>query len=175
MQISLDDTKVLKPWDKVTPNSSHCSIRYKSWSEPRRHFIACPHLLVIETTSCLSMSLIFVLPAWHCTSSGVFSGGGTRHYPQGRLDGHSLGISSTLGQMSRIKCLELWAINMASTYSGHTANKPHSTLGPIMTIRALGTRYVVLNSFKVTKDLLEQRSGITSNRPHSTVAGDLVG
>ena len=44
-----------------------------------------------------------------------------------------------------------------------------------MTIRALGTRYVVLNSFKVTKDLLEQRSGITSNRPHFTVAGDLVG
>jgi len=39
----------------------------------------------------------------------------------------------------------------------------------------MGTQYVVLNSFKATKDLLEKQSGITSNRPHFTVAGDLIG
>jgi hypothetical protein len=39
----------------------------------------------------------------------------------------------------------------------------------------MGTRYVVLNSFKTTSDLLEKKSAITSNRPHFTMAGDLVG
>ncbi|KAG8214153.1 cytochrome P450 [Butyriboletus roseoflavus] len=39
----------------------------------------------------------------------------------------------------------------------------------------MGTQYVVLNSFKATKDLLEKESAITSNRPHFTMCCDLVG
>ena len=39
----------------------------------------------------------------------------------------------------------------------------------------MGTRYVVLNSLKATKDLLEKKSAITLDRPHFTMAGDLVG
>ena len=39
----------------------------------------------------------------------------------------------------------------------------------------MGTQYVVLNSLKVTKDLLEKKSAITSNKPHFTMGGDLVG
>ena len=39
----------------------------------------------------------------------------------------------------------------------------------------MGTRYVVLNSFNATKDLLEKKSAITSNKPHFTMEGDPVG
>ncbi|KAF8444934.1 cytochrome P450 [Boletus edulis BED1] len=47
--------------------------------------------------------------------------------------------------------------------------------GPIISLRVMGTRYVVLNSLKATNDLLEKKSAITSNRPHFTMGGDLVG
>ncbi|KAH0828099.1 hypothetical protein J3R83DRAFT_3758 [Lanmaoa asiatica] len=39
----------------------------------------------------------------------------------------------------------------------------------------MGTRYVVLNFLKATKDLLEKKSAIMSNRPHFTMGGGLVG
>ena len=39
----------------------------------------------------------------------------------------------------------------------------------------MGMRYIVLNSLKTAKDLLEKQSAITSNRPHYTMGGDLVG
>ena len=39
----------------------------------------------------------------------------------------------------------------------------------------MGTQYIVLNSLKANKDLLEKKSAITSNRPHFTMGGDLVG
>jgi hypothetical protein len=39
----------------------------------------------------------------------------------------------------------------------------------------MGTRYIVLNSSKTAKDLLEKQSAITANRPHYTMGGDLVG
>lgn len=51
----------------------------------------------------------------------------------------------------------------------------HSTTGPIISLNVLGKQYIILNSFKVTNDLLERKSAITCNRPHFTIAGDLVG
>ena len=51
----------------------------------------------------------------------------------------------------------------------------HATLGPIISFRVLGTRYIVLNSHKATVDLLEKKSAITSNRPYFTMRADLVG
>ena len=48
-------------------------------------------------------------------------------------------------------------------------------LGPVVTLKIMGTQYVVLNSFKATKDLLEKKSAITSNKPHFTMGNDLVG
>ena len=45
----------------------------------------------------------------------------------------------------------------------------------MISLRLLSTRYIVLNSLKTTKDLLEKMSAITSDRPHFTMAGDLVG
>ena len=59
----------------------------------------------------------------------------------------------------------------------HTTCIAHSiyTLGPIISLKVLGARWIVLDSLKVSKDLLEKKSAITSNRPHFTVAGDLVG
>ncbi|KAN0091438.1 Cytochrome P450 [Tylopilus felleus] len=50
-----------------------------------------------------------------------------------------------------------------------------STYGPIISLNVLGKQYIILNSFKVTNDLLERKSAITCNRPHFTIAGDLVG
>ncbi|KAF8134340.1 cytochrome P450 [Boletus edulis] len=50
-----------------------------------------------------------------------------------------------------------------------------SKYGPIITLRALGARYIFLNSSKVAEDLLKKQSPITSNRPHFTVGGELVG
>ncbi|KAG8214156.1 cytochrome P450 [Butyriboletus roseoflavus] len=47
--------------------------------------------------------------------------------------------------------------------------------GPIVSLNVMGTQYVVLNSLKATKDLLEKKSAITSNKPHFTMCGDLVG
>ena len=44
-----------------------------------------------------------------------------------------------------------------------------------MSMKVMGMQFVVLSSFKATKDLLEKKSAITSNRPHFTMAGDLVG
>lgn len=49
------------------------------------------------------------------------------------------------------------------------------TPGPIISVQVLGKQWVVLNSLKASKDLLEKKSADTSNRPHFTVAGDLVG
>ena len=48
-------------------------------------------------------------------------------------------------------------------------------LGPVVSLKIMGTQYVVLSSFKTTKDLLEKKSATTSNRPHLTMGGDLVG
>ena len=51
----------------------------------------------------------------------------------------------------------------------------HSTLGPIISLKVLGTQWVVLNSSKDAKNLLEKRSAITSDKVHLMVACDLVG
>lgn len=39
----------------------------------------------------------------------------------------------------------------------------------------MGTQYIVLNSFKAAKDILEKQSALTSNRPSFTMASELVG
>ncbi|KAF8137074.1 cytochrome P450 [Boletus edulis] len=59
---------------------------------------------------------------------------------------------------------------------------PYKTLGtmsakygPMTSLKVMGTQYVVLNSFKVTKDLLEKKNAVTSNRPAFTMASELVG
>ena len=44
-----------------------------------------------------------------------------------------------------------------------------------MFFNVMGVRYVVLNSFKATNDLLEKKSIITANRARLTMGGDLVG
>ncbi|KAF9227072.1 cytochrome P450 [Gyrodon lividus] len=47
--------------------------------------------------------------------------------------------------------------------------------GPIISMRMLGTQYIILNSAKAVDDILEKRSSISSDRPHFTMGGDLVG
>lgn len=65
---------------------------------------------------------------------------------------------------------------MASACSRHTCTAhSSSTPGPIISLNVLGTQWVVLNSLKASKDLLEKKSAVTSNRPCFAVAGDLVG
>ena len=44
-----------------------------------------------------------------------------------------------------------------------------------MFFNVMGVRYVVLNSFKATNDLLERKGIITANRARLTMGGDLVG
>ena len=48
-------------------------------------------------------------------------------------------------------------------------------LGEISSISILGTRYVVLNSFKAISEILEKQSIKCSGRPYLTMASDLVG
>ncbi|KIK93558.1 hypothetical protein PAXRUDRAFT_144832 [Paxillus rubicundulus Ve08.2h10] len=47
--------------------------------------------------------------------------------------------------------------------------------GDISSISILGTRYVILNSYKVVSEILEKQSAKCSDRPHLTMGGDLVG
>lgn len=47
--------------------------------------------------------------------------------------------------------------------------------GDISSISILGTRYVVLNSYKAITAILEKQSAKCSNRPRLTMASDLVG
>jgi len=51
----------------------------------------------------------------------------------------------------------------------------HPTPGPVMSFNVLGAKYVVLNSVKAIKDLLDKDSAVTSNRLHLTMGGELVG
>ncbi|KAF9237431.1 cytochrome P450 [Melanogaster broomeanus] len=47
--------------------------------------------------------------------------------------------------------------------------------GDISSISILGTRYVILNSYKAVSEILEKQSATCSNRPHLTMACDLAG
>ncbi|KAF9237437.1 cytochrome P450 [Melanogaster broomeanus] len=47
--------------------------------------------------------------------------------------------------------------------------------GDISSISILGTRYVILNSYKAISEILEKQSAKSSDRPHLTMGCDLVG
>ncbi|KAI9571621.1 cytochrome P450 [Boletus coccyginus] len=47
--------------------------------------------------------------------------------------------------------------------------------GPIVSFNVMGTQYVVLNSVKVIKDLLDKTNAVAANRPQLTMGGELVG
>ncbi|KAI9571622.1 cytochrome P450 [Boletus coccyginus] len=47
--------------------------------------------------------------------------------------------------------------------------------GPVMSFNVMGAHYVVLNSVKAIKDLLDKNSAVTSNRLQLTMGGELVG
>ncbi|KDR76422.1 hypothetical protein GALMADRAFT_444741 [Galerina marginata CBS 339.88] len=48
------------------------------------------------------------------------------------------------------------------------------TYGNIVHVDVFGQSFIIVNSIKVTKDLLEKRSSIYSDRPHLAMAGDLI-
>lgn len=89
-------------------------------------------------------------------------------------------IGNFLDLRKHATCLYKVLGGMSSKY-GKCACLCHSTCiaylmpGPIISLRALSTQIIVLNSFKTTKDLLGKKSAVTCNRPHFTVACDLVG
>lgn len=76
------------------------------------------------------------------------------------------------------RTLQPWAETMASNCRCHTSycsSVYHPISGDMSSISMLGTRYVVLNSFRAISAILEKQSSKCSNRPHPTMASELVG